>query len=309
MQAIERETIDRPDPIQAQPRRPRLRRVLTISLTVLLLALAVLAGYVALSYRATENDIAAHRQRVEALAAEAGPPAVDAAALAELPEPVQRWVDHTFPEGTGGLPTVVTFEMEGDFRRPLTETFSPTTAEQTSAVATPAFVFSATTTMVPGLWARAYDAFGEGEMEMKAKILSTLTVVDEVETPALNQTSLQRWLLISPMYPAAMLPGGHVRWEAVDADRARAIVSADGREASLVATFRADGSLQQFDAEVDGDLTTPYHGSGEHALYSDYRLVDGLMIPHRSTFARAAGGQTYPFWTGAVTSVAHDSES
>ncbi len=201
---------------------------------------------------------------------------MDAAALAEVPEPVQRWVDHTFPEGTGGLPTVVTFEMEGDFRRPLTETFSPTTAEQTSAVATPAFVFSATTTMVPGLWARAYDAFGQGEMEMKAKILSTT---------------------------------GRDRREAVDADRARAIVSADGREASLVATFRADGSLQQFDAEVDGDLTTPYHGSGEHALYSDYRLVDGLMIPHRSTFARAAGGQTYPFWTGAVTSVAHDSES
>jgi AcrR family transcriptional regulator len=149
----------------------------------------------------------------------------------------------------------------------------------------PDFVFSGTTTMLPGLWARAYDAYVEGEM---AKINSAITVVNETETPELNQTSLQRWLIESPLYPAALLPGGDVTWEPVDDRRARGVVTAEGMKASLIATFRADGSLEHFDAERDGDLTTSYHGSGEHVTREDYRPVDGVMIPHRFTIARAA---------------------
>jgi len=143
-------------------------------------------------------------------------------------------------------------------------------------------------------------------MLMKAKLLSTITVVDERETPELNQISLRRWLLESPLFPAALLPGGYVRWEPVDNTRARAIVTNAGLEASLVATFRDDGSLARFDAETDGDLNTPYHGSGEQVLRDDYRLVSGVMIPHSFTIARAAAGKTYPFWIGKVTSISFE---
>lgn len=264
--------------------------------------MAAVVGFVAFSARATEADIRAERERVVALAAGVEPVAYDAEAVASLPEPVRRWVAYTFPEPP---PEVVwaRVEMEGEFRRPQTDTFGPTTAEQVSAATTPAFVFSATTPVGPGIWARAYDAFGAGEMDMKARILSALTVVDEQETPELNRTSLRRWLLEAPLYPTAMLPGGRVRWEPVDDDRARAVVSQGGVEASLVATFRPDGSLERFDAGEDGDLTTPYHGSGEHVLREDYRPVDGVMIPHRFSIARAAGGQTFPFWEGEVASI------
>ena len=94
-----------------------------------------------------------------------------------------------------------------------------------------------------------------------------------------------------------------MRWEAIDAQRARAVVSYRGLSASLVATFAADGRLLQMDAETDGDLGTPYHGSGEHAARSDYREVDGVMIPMRSVIARAAGGKRYPFWRGQVEQI------
>ncbi|MCP4287733.1 MAG: hypothetical protein GY792_25400, partial [Gammaproteobacteria bacterium] len=107
---------------------------------------------------------------------------------------------------------------------------------------------------------------------MKAKLASTITIVDERETPELNLISLRRWLLESPLFPAALLPGGYVKWEPIDSTRARAVVSYDKLKRSLVATFREDGSLATFDTEKDGDLNTPYHGSGEHALRGDYRL-------------------------------------
>ncbi len=254
----------------------------------------------------TETDINNHRVQVETFAYATPSPAYDPAKLSTLPTPVQRYLQFTF-RGPKQSFSYAEMTMKGEFRRPRTESFAPTTAEQTVAVGAPAFIFSATTTIIPGIWARAYDAFIEGQMDMKAKIMSTLTVVEEHETPALNKTSLRRWLLESALYPAALLPGGPVHWEPIDNRRARAIVSAEGIEASLVATFRQDGSLEFFDSEEDGDLTTPYHGSGEHVFRSDYRLVSGVMIPHSFTISRAAGGKTYPFWKGQITSINYKS--
>ncbi|MGF1470366.1 MAG: DUF6544 family protein [Rubrobacteraceae bacterium] len=284
-----------------RPRR-RVRGVFVALVVIVAAVLAAVAIFVAVSARATEAQIRAERDRVVELAFDAAPVTYDAGAVAELPEPVQRWVEFTFPEPPPEI-TWMRVSMEGEFRRPQTETFGETTAQQVSAATTPAFVFSATTPVGLGIWARAYDAYGAGEMDMKAKIASAITVVDEQETPELNRTSLRRWLLEAPLYPTALLPGGHVRWEPVDEDRARAVVSSDGLETSLVATFRPDGSLERFDAEEDGDLSTPYHGSGEHVLREDYRPVDGVMIPHRFSIARAADGRIYPFWRGQVTAV------
>lgn len=287
----------------ANKRAGRVRRIAKRVSIVLASMLVLLGVVVAYSARQTEADIAAHHDRIAAVGAANQSAVYDVAATGDLPAPVQRYFDYVFVE-PGGPIGFVELTMAGDFRRPLTEGFAPTTAEQTIAVGTPALMFSARTSMFPGVWARAYDAYAEGQMEMKAKVMSAVTVVDESETPELNQTSLRRWLLESPLYPAALLPGGPVRWEAIDDTHARAIVAADGQEASLVATFRADGSLESFDAETDGDLTTPYHGSGEHVFRDDYRLVSGMMIPHSFTIARAANGETYPFWTGQIETIA-----
>ena len=72
------------------------------------------------------------------------------------------------------------------------------------AVGTPALVFSATTPIVPGVWARAYDAYVDGRMDMKAKVLSAVAVVNESSSPELDRISLRRWLLESALYPAAL---------------------------------------------------------------------------------------------------------
>ena len=193
--------------------------------------------------------------------------------------------------------------MSGEFRRPLTEKFEPTTARQVASTRKPDLVFSADTPIIGPVWAIAYDIFVDGEMEMGAKLLSTLRVVDEKGTPELNRISLRRWLLESPAWPMALLPGGPVAWEPIDDGHARAVVSAYGLRASMIATFRDDGSLAAFDAEEDGDLTTPYHGSGEHTARSDYRLVDGVRIPMSFMIARAADGEIHPFWEGRITSI------
>ncbi|GHB37864.1 hypothetical protein GCM10007094_28990 [Pseudovibrio japonicus] len=281
-------------------------RILKISFALSLSAIALTSTYVAYSTWQTEADIKAHRQNVIALAQQTEGPNWDNAALSTLPKVVQRYLQFSFPNGPTNI-SHVSMEMEGQFRRPQTEGFAATTAEQVVAANTPALAFSATTPIIPGVWARAYDAYADVRMEMKAKILSTITVVDEKETPELNATSLRRWLLESPLYPVALMPGGPVTWEAIDDTRARATVTMSGYSASLVATFREDGSLERFDAEEDGDLTSPYHGSGEHVYRTDYKEVSGMMIPHKFIIARAAKGKILPFWNGHLTSITFSS--
>jgi hypothetical protein len=269
--------------------------------------LAVGAGFIAVQSNATENDITSFESRVASIGRETDSPAFDDARLAGLPTPVQRYLRYTFRD-PGTRYAVVRLSASGDFRRPGSEDFNPTTADQVIAAGTPALMFSATTPIVPGIWARAYDFFADGEMEMKAKILSSLTVVDEKETPELNRISLRRWLLESALYPAALLPGGPVTWEPIDDTSARAVVSADGMQAAMIAHFAEDGRLTHMVAESDGDLDTPYHGSGEHVARSEYRLTHGQMIPMAFTISRMAGGRLYPFWKGRIDSIAFTAE-
>ncbi|MDD0839615.1 hypothetical protein PSQ40_13600 [Curvibacter sp. HBC61] len=265
----------------------------------LLACLAALALGVAYQYHLTERDIAGFEARVAAVGAQQPAPRLDARAVAGLPEPVQRYFRFVFPSGAPSY-GVVRLSASGQFRRPLTQGFNPTGAQQVIAAGAPALMFSATTSIMPGVWARAYDFYAHGEMEMKAKVLSSLTVVDERQTPQLNQISLRRWLLESALYPAALLPGGPVTWEPVGPDSARAVVAWNGLRASLVAHFAADGRLTHMQAETDGDLTTPYHGSGEHVARSNYQAVGQQMIPLDFTISRQAGGQLYPFWKGRI---------
>lgn len=259
------------------------------------------AGRVALGIRQTEAEIAAHRAEVARIGAAHPAPAPDPARIATLPAPVQRYLRFAVP---GPVPRggVVHLAAKGQFRRPQTESFAATTAEQVIATGTPALMFSATTPIGP-LWARAYDVYAEGRMTMKAKIVSTLVVVDEHETPDLDRISLRRWLLESALYPQALLPGGPVTWEPIDDSHARAVVRRGAMTAAMVAEFDAAGRMVAMRAEEDGDLTTPWHGSGEHVTRADYRAVEGVMIPHRFTISRAAGGRVFPFWRGEITAI------
>lgn len=264
--------------------------------------IALVGGLIAYASVRTETNIQGLRQIVAAVGREY--PSLECGSGVDytVPPPVAKFFEFVFRKAPRPI-LYTAMEMEGDFRRPLTEDFHYTTASQTISPGWPALVFDARINIFPGVWARAYDAFIDGRMEMQAKVLSALTVVDEKDVPALNKSSLRRWLLESPLYPVALLPGGPVRWEPIDERQARVVANAYGLEASLIAEFDSDGRLIALMAEEDGDLTTPWHGSGEYVHRDDYQLIQGMMIPMEFTIARASAGEVFPFWKGRIVSI------
>ncbi len=263
----------------------------------------VVASFVAYSATSTRSEITAFENILIAANKNVGRADVSPVDLEGLPLPVQAYFKYVFPEGPRTDTKWVEFEQEGQFRLPLKEGFAPTTARQVVAARNPDLVFSAVTPLLGPIWAVAYDVFIKGNMQMEARLLSTVSVMKEFSTPTLDKISLRRWLLESPSYPSALLPGGLVTWEAIDDSHARAVVRAHGYQTSMIASFDNTGALTTFAAEEDGDLTTPYHGSGEHVVRGDYQLVDGVRIPMFFEISRAAKGKTYPFWSGRITQI------
>lgn len=264
--------------------------------------LALLAATVAANRWQTQQHIASLQAQVQALALATAPVSPPHSAL---PEPVARYARFALPDGVPAF-TTAHIRMAGDFRRPMKVDFAPTSATQTAGLTSPALVFSASTPIVPGVWATAYDAYLDGQMEMRAKVLDTLTVMNAQPTPELNHISLRRWLLEGPTYPPALLQSPFVRWETINNQQARVLANYKGATASMLVTFEANGAITSMQAETDGDLATPYHGSGEHAARSDYRLIQGMRVPHGFVISRAAQGKLYPFWRGQITAIAFD---
>lgn len=226
----------------------------------------------------------------------------------DLPEPVARYFGFVFQGGPPRPIRAVRMQEEGSFRRPGTTSWAPMEVEQYASPADPAFVFTGTTPVLPGVTARATDAYVDGRMDMKVNVLGAITVVDE-EGGVLDRTSLMRFFIEAPLYPTALLPGPHLRWEAIDANRARAVVLADGKPIGAYrATFASDGALVELWSEDDGDEATAhrFHGAGEVTERGDYRSVDGVMVPHSFTLARRFGERVEAFWKGTVTAIEFD---
>ncbi len=270
-------------------------------------AVAVLgtAGWLAWSGKATQKEIAGFERSL--IHATLDHPSFTPETHSDLPVPVQRYLAFAFPHGVpedaAEVPAWIAFDQKGDFRRPGTESFAPTTARQVVATATPDLVFSADTPLWGPIRAVAYDAYIDGAMEMEARVLSAVSVMDENRSPELDRLSLRRWLLEAPTNPYALLPGGLVTWEAIDDTSARAVVVAHGHRASMIARFDERGALISLEAEEDGDLTTSYHGPGELVTRSDHRLVGEVRVPMTFEVSRVAGGEILPFWSGQITDV------
>lgn len=279
-------------------------RMLVLLVVVVLVAWALAA---ALGARRWQRITAELRRGLEA--GEATPPAerVDLARLDGLPVPVQRYLRQVLRDGQPYVRRVRIvhrgmFDMGAERAR-----WFAFVSEQQVTARRPGFDWNGTVRVAPGLPIRVHDAYVRGEGTLRAALLGLIDVADMRGGGAVAEGELMRWLAEAAWYPTALLPGGDVRWEPLDATSARATVADGATTVSLDFVFGDDGLLRCVRTPARGRavgsriVPTPWEG-----CFDTYREHGGMRVPTRGEVAWIVDGVRRPYWRGTVVSIAYD---
>jgi hypothetical protein len=254
-----------------------------------LAGLAAFAGIGAefLAHRAFTRLV---RRDVQALHARASPGRAEVVTeemLAELPEPVRRYLRHAGVVGRP-FPSTVRLRQEGRMRPGPGQPWAPLDAEEHYSVQPPCFVWDGTARLGPFPVVRARDMYADGTGRMLVKVASLWPVVD-ASGAQMNQAAMMRYLSEMIWFPAAFL-ADNISFEPVDDGSARVTLTDHGRTATATMVIDHEGRLTNFvarryrtpDASSPDTWSTPITGYGE---------FEGLRLP-------ASGKAIYEFPDG-----------
>jgi len=215
-----------------------------------------------------------------------------------LPEPARRFLLHAIAPGAP-LARSVEVAMEGTIV--LDPARDPLPMRAIQVLSPPdGFVWSART--MGGLMRiRGYDRYSNGEGEMRWKLFGVIPVM-RATGPDVTRSAAARMAMEGVMVPSWLVPGDSrdgggaaVRWEAVDDDHARFVVSVAGE--TVATTVRVDaegrplrawadrwneGKYERFQVEFDGEFQAGGYRIPAH-IEAGWRLGD----PDEFRFFRA----------------------
>ena len=222
------------------------------------------------------------------------PRRIDRRQLDELPPPVRRYLRKALGLREPALRSV-RLRHGGTFRPSLDGRWFPIRGEQYFAVDPPGFVWWGRIRIVPGFWIEARDRSVSGVGNMLVLAESSVTLASRVG-PQVDQGALLRLLGEMTWFPTAFLDDRYVRWDAIDDRRARATLGLNGRTVTGEFEFGEDDLPTKFSADRYRDLgggqsvLTPFSG-----LSSDYREINGLLVPHQMIAHWHINGQAIPY--------------
>jgi hypothetical protein len=213
---------------------------------------------------------------------------------------VRRYLAKAIGERSRGIRTV-SLRHGGRFRPSLGGSWLPIRGEQHFRTDPPGFIWWGRVRVAPGVWIDARDRSIDGVGNMFVAAESTFTLADS-RGPQLDQAALLRLLGEMTWFPTAFLDDRYVGWSAVDDHRARATLEVGGRAVTGEFEFGADDLVEKFSADRYRDtgggkaVMTPFVGRS-----SDYRVVKGVLIPHRVVGAWVVDGESIEYVDFEVT--------
>lgn len=230
----------------------------------------------------------------------------DPRAIADLPDPARRYLNSVLHRGQ---PVVLAARLrtEGSFLMdPSKGTWAPFSADQAFVARPPGFDWDARIRMGAGISVFVRDAYVRGAATLRADVAGLTTAASQEGGGDLARGELLRWLAETCWFPTALLPGGRVRWEAVDERRARAIVEDHGVTAALEFRFGADGLVASVFAPdrprlVAGtSVPTPWEGT-----WGGWSPRNGMTVPSFGEVAWVLPEGRLPYWRGRIASVSY----
>lgn len=234
----------------------------------------------------TERRIAREVEELFAARRDGDAVIVTEAAIATLPEPVQRWLRYARVVGTP-RPSTVRLKMEGQFRLGPDKDWMPFEAEEYYTTDPPGFVWSVSMEMAPLLTIRGRDRYVAGIGDIDMRLLGIVPVARK-SGGNLNQGAMLRYLNEIMWFPAAAV-SPYITWKSIDANSAEATMRYGGVTAAATFTFDGQGKLVTMTAQRPNDArnrilpwATPI---------SDYSEFAGVRVP-------AAGEGIWTYETG-----------
>ncbi len=249
-------------------------------------------------------------QMVEKLKQEAisnGAKTVSLADFENLPAPVARYFRFALKHGQ---PIVKTARIRhaGEFN--LNDKWIPFESEQYFNRNPPAFVWDAKMQMNPLMTVRVRDGYEGGQGSMTAKIFGTFTVMNaDNNNEKLAQGALLRFLAESAWLPTALLPRENLRWEPIDENRSRAVLTDFGIMVSLEFTFGERGEITGIFSpgrfyEINGEYE-PFPWAGR---FWNYEQRSGMMVPIEGEVEWHLPKGKKPYWRGRIVEAEYEFE-
>ena len=191
-----------------------------------------------------------------------------------LPAPAQRYLRHAIAPGTP-LASSVTLTMSGSIKAGAWMRF---TARQ---ILTPGrgFVWKVKARWGP-LVITGADLYRQGEGRTLMKLFGLVALIN-ASGPDVSKSALGRLAGESVLVPSSLVPREHVRWEAVDDERAIVEVTVDRKPTAITLSIPPEGRPREVSLKRWGNQT----GTGEY----DY-IPFGVAFDEEGTF----GGFTIP---------------
>jgi len=243
------------------------------------------------------------RRDVQALRAGASPGragVVTEEMLADLPDPVRRYLRYTGVVGRP-FPGTIWLRQKGTMR--LGPRWLPFDAEEHYSVRPPGFVWAGTARAGRFPVARARDIYAEGHGRLSVKVASLWPVVD-ASGEQMDQAEMLRYLAEMIWFPAAFL-AGNISFEPVHDSSARVTLTDHGRTATATMFFDTQGRLTAFVAKR---YRAP--GASDPVTWSTpitgYGQFEGLRLPAGGPAVWKLPGGDFAYIEVAVTELRYD---
>jgi hypothetical protein len=212
----------------------------------------------------------------------AAPAAFDDSMIATLPDPAQRFFRFAIAPGTP-LHTVAEISMEGEFSlgNKAEPNYMPMRAEQLLA-APYGFVWKVRAG--DKAWFAGSDGAADGSSWSRFWLLNIVPVARAGNNADHMRAAFGRYAAEAVFWtPAALLPGEHVRWEAIDESSARVNLTYGELEQAVDLTVDAAGRPVKvvFQRWSNANPAKTFQSQPFGGYLSDFRDFNGFRLPTR----------------------------
>ncbi|MBK0402194.1 hypothetical protein I5M27_04315 [Adhaeribacter sp. BT258] len=213
-----------------------------------------------------------------------------------MPAPVQRYFRLVLPEGQTYI-SYVRLKHNGQFKSDLEKDWMDINGEQYFTTQNPGFVWRGKTSVFT-----ATDKLTNGNGSLSVKLLSSVRIVN-AKGEKYNQGELLRWLGESAWFPTNLLPSPNLKWGPIDAETAHLTYQYNDLKLNYKVRFNPSGEIISFETKRYLGNTNLESWIGK---YSDYRKINGVLVPTKAEGAWIMNGQEHPYARFNVTELEYD---